>query len=194
MPNVFHQPIAPLAQSLIAPEEAATGSQLAPSSEASKEAEPKALERRSEARYPAHEAAELEVLFGSIEPIYGTILDVSRSGLRIALPQRIARGEQVKVKLNQNVIFGEVRYCRAVSGAFQAGIRIQDLVRPPGSQNQHLSDDSLALYAVGKGLSVSEVIEVREHLVRCETCRGLVAERQALLNPERRARSNALAR
>ena len=87
----------------------------------------------------------------------------------MALPQRIDRGEQVKVKLHDNVIFGEVRYCRAVSGAFHAGIRIQDLVRPAGRENQHIADDPLSLYAVGKGLSVPEVIEVREHLVRCET-------------------------
>jgi hypothetical protein len=86
------------------------------------------------------------------------------------------------------VIFGEVRYCRAVSGAFQAGIRIQDLVRPAGRENQHIADDPLSLYAVGKGLSVPEVIEVREHLVRCEACRAHLAEKEAVLNPSRNAR------
>ena len=146
--------------------------------------------RRGEARYPAQEPAELEILFGDGTPIYGTILDVSRSGLRIALPRRISRGEQVKVKLNRNVIFGEVRYCRAVSAAFQAGIRIQDLVRPVSGESQHLTEDALSLYAVGKGLSVSEVIDVREHLVQCESCRVRVSEREALLNPSRRTRSN----
>ena len=146
-------------------------------------------ERRTETRYPADDPAELELLFGSGQSIYGTILDISRSGLRIALPQRINRGEQVKVKLQQNVIFGEVRYCRAASGVFHTGIRIQELVRPPASADQHLSEDALSLYAIGKGLSVSEVIEVREHLLRCETCRACVAEREAALNPARKARS-----
>jgi hypothetical protein len=150
--------------------------------------EPKTSERRSEQRYPAQEPAELECLFGALGPIYGTILDVSRSGLRIALPRRIDRGQHVKVKLQQNVIFGEVRYCRAVSGVFHAGIRIQDLVRPD-SQNQHLAEDALSFYAVGKGLSVSEVIAVREHLARCETCRARLAEKEALLNPRRKAKS-----
>ena len=144
------------------------------------------VERRSEARYPAQEPAELGILFGESTPIYGMILDVSRSGLRIAIPKRISRGEQVKVKLNRNVIFGEVRYCRAVSTVFHAGVRIQDLVRPGPVQSQHLTEDTLALYAVGKGLSVSEVIEVREHLVRCEGCRVRVAESEAALNPSRK--------
>lgn len=144
------------------------------------------MDRRREARYPAKEPAELEILFGGADPIFGLILDVSRSGLRIAIPKRISRGEQVKVKFHRNVIFGEVRYCRAVTQIFHAGIRIHDLVRVPCQEDQHLSEETLSLYTVGKGLSVSEVIEVREHLVRCENCRARVAERQMQLNPSRR--------
>jgi PilZ domain len=146
------------------------------------------VERRSEARYPAQEPAELETVLGGQEPVYGTILDVSRSGLRISIPRRLERGEQVQVKLQRSVIFGEVRYCRAVSGGFHAGIRIEDLVRPGGRKNEHLSEDTISLYAVGKGLSVAEVIESREHLASCEACRTRVADKEALLNPSRRHR------
>ena len=157
---------------------------LAPSPPASEEAG----ERRAEARYPAQDPAEIELLPGPAEPIYGTILDVSRSGLRVALARRIDRGEQIKVKLHHNVIFGEVRYCRSVSGGFQAGIRIQDLVRASRPRNQHIAEDPLSFYAVGKGLSVAEVIDVREHLARCETCRARLAAKDALLNPARARR------
>lgn len=149
-------------------------------------------ERRREARYPAQEPAELELLYGPREPIYGTILDVSRSGLRIELPRRIHRGEEVKVKLQQNVIFGEVRYCRAVSGVFQAGIRIEELVRPVLDPKEHLGEETLSFYAIGKGLSVSEVIEVREHLPRCESCRSRLAGKEALLNPSRKRRCDSV--
>jgi hypothetical protein len=149
-------------------------------------------DRRTEARYPAQDPAELEILSSPGEPLYGTILDVSRSGLRIGLPKRIDRGEQVKVKLQGNVIFGEVRYCRAVSGAFHIGIRIENLVRPTARANRHIVDDQLSLYAVGKGLSVPEVIDVREHLGRCETCRGRLAAKEALLNLSRRSRPTRL--
>jgi hypothetical protein len=149
--------------------------------------EPKA-ERRSEARYPTHDPAELELLPQPGGTIYGIVLDVSRSGMRVCLPVRVDRGAQVKVKLHGNVIFGEVRYCRAVSGAFHAGLRIQDVVHPPGYLHRHIADDPLSLYTVGRGLSVTEVIEIREHLGRCETCRGRLAAKEALLNPARKAR------
>ena len=147
------------------------------------------VERRSEARYPAQEPAELETVLGGQEPVFGTVLDVSRSGLRIAIPRRLERGEQVQVKLQRSVVFGEVRYCRIVAGGFQAGVRIQDLVRPGGRKNEHLPEDTISLYAVGKGLAVAEVIELREHLAGCETCRTRVAEKEALLNPSRKRRA-----
>lgn len=152
---------------------------------------PESVERRSEPRYPTYEPAELELLSTPGESVYGTVLDISRSGLRLALPRRINRGEQVKVKLNQNVIFGEIRYCRAVYGGFHAGLKIQDLVRPSEHVGDHIADDPLSLYAAGKGLSVTEVIGVREHLIRCGACRARLAEKEALLNPRRRSKSEA---
>lgn len=145
-------------------------------------------ERRTEARYPAQDPAELEILPGPNEPLYGTVLDVSRSGLRVALPKRVGRGEQVRVKLHQNVIFGEVRYCRSVSGGFHVGILIQDFVRSAGRQKEHIAEDPLSLYAVGKGLSIAEVIEVRQHLAQCEACRVRLAKQEALLNPPSKPR------
>lgn len=149
--------------------------------------DPESVERRSEPRYPTHEPAEIELLPIPGEPLYGTVLDVSRSGLRLSLPRRINRGEQVKVKLHQNVIFGEIRYCRAVHGGFHAGLKIQDLVRPPARDGDHIADDPLSLYAAGKGLSVSEVIGVREHLIRCGACRARLAEKEAVLKPRRKS-------
>ncbi len=150
------------------------------------------VERRSEARYQTQDPAEIEILPGPSEPFYGTVLDVSRSGLRVALSRRISRGEHVKVKLYRNVIFGEVRYCRAVANGFQVGLRIQDLVRPARKHDDHIADDPLSLYAVGKGLAVAEVIEVREHLARCEGCRVRLAQQEGLLNPGGRNRTRLL--
>jgi hypothetical protein len=177
--------MAVLSQSLLASAEAASNPDRPP---LPGETDAHAAERRAEARYPTQDPAELELLPGPGQPFYGTILDVSRSGLRVALPTRIERGEHVKVKLHGNVIFGEIRYCRSVSGGFHVGVRIQDLVRPAGRKNEHVADEPLSLYAVGKGLTVAEVIEVREHLARCEACRARLAEKGALLNPSSRAR------
>jgi len=148
-----------------------------------REIEAQDAERRREARYPTQDPAELQILRGPAEAIYGTVLDVSRSGLRIALRKRINRGEQVKLKLHRKVIFGEVRYCRAVSDGFHVGVQIEDVVRAPGRQNDHISEEPLSLYAVGKGLAVAEVIEVREHLAQCEGCRSRLAQHDSMLNP-----------
>jgi PilZ domain len=168
VPKLSHYPVGALAHSLVVPEDAP--------------------DRRSEARYATQDPAEIEILSGPSEPIYGTVIDVSRSGLRVALSQRIDRGEHVKVTLHDSVIFGEIRYCRSIAGTFHVGIRIQDLVRPADRQNEHIADEPLSLYAIGKGLSVPEVLEVRRHLTRCATCRAHLAEKQALLNPTPRRR------
>lgn len=185
VPKQFDNPMAALAQSLLDSAEAAAAPSLRRVDE-SNDAKPDVFERRSEARYPAHDPAEIEILRGPAEPVYGMILDVSRSGLRVALTKRVDRGAHVKVKLHGNVIFGEVRYCRSVSGAFQAGIRIQDLIRLTDGENRHIADDPLSFYAVSKGLSVAEVVDIREHLVRCDACRARLAEKEAVLNPARR--------
>jgi hypothetical protein len=161
MSNQFNQPVAALAR----------------------EIEAHNAERRAEARYPTQDPVEIEILPGPGAPLYGTILDVSRSGLCVALNKRIGRGQHIKIRLYRNVIFGEVRYCRSVPGGFHAGVEIQDLVRPPTGQDEHLADDQLSLYAVGKGLSVAEVIGVREHLARCEACRAHLAQQEDLLKP-----------
>lgn len=136
-------------------------------------------ERRAEARYLTDDPAEIEVRPGPSEPIPGTILDISPSGLRVAVSQRVERGENVKVKLHRNIIFGEVRYCRPVQEGFQAGIHIHDMVRPSGQTQQHIADQSLSLYAAGKGLSVVEFIDAREHLAQCGGCRARLAQLSA---------------
>jgi len=197
LPKQFDHPSPALAQSLLevaGSGEAASSGEVAAAEEvagsgevAAADSQGPADEPQSETRYPTRDPAEIELIFGPSEPIYGTVLDVSRSGLRIALSNRIEPGQQVKVKLHDNVIFGEVRHCRPVFGAFHAGIRILDLVLPMGLEKRHIADDPLSLYAVGKGLSVPEVIEVREHLVRCETCRARLAEKSSVLNPTRRS-------
>ncbi len=148
--------------------------------------EAQGLERRMEARYPTRDAAELELLPGPNPSICGIVLDISRSGLRVALPVTVAKATHLKIKLSSTVILGEVRYCRPVKGGFHAGILIQDVIRPPERSEPHLGEDQLSLYAVGKGLSVAEVIEVREHLLRCESCRAKWSATEALLNPSKR--------
>ncbi len=187
MPKLFSYPLSSLQRALLETDAVAG----APAQESSGSAPSKQelFERRTELRYPSQDPAEIELIGRSTEPIYATILDVSRSGLRVALPTRIGRGERIKLKLRHNVIFGEIRYCHAVSGSFQAGIRIHELAQPSkGVARQHIDDDGLSLYVIGKGLDVSEVIKIRDHLGRCEACRARLSEKSSVLNASKKVR------
>src|SRR5437868_1535187 len=128
-------------------------------------------ERRREARYPTNDEAEIEILTGPGRTVYGTVVDVSRSGIRIALPVDVGKGMELRVTTEHTTILGEVRYCRKAPRGFQAGVLIRQVTQLTKQEIQHIADDQLALYAVGKGLSVSEVIELRSALLQCEQCR-----------------------
>lgn len=145
------------------------------------------LEKRREARYPTNDPAEVEVVNGGIGRSTATVLDVSKSGLRLKLESSINKGAEVKVTLQRNVvIFGQIRYCRPLDGSFDAGVLIQDMSQNSGQPSPHIEDDLLSLYIVGKGLTVPEVIKLKEHLVNCESCRIRLGEKDALLNPVRK--------
>jgi hypothetical protein len=145
------------------------------------------LEKRREARYPTNDPAEVEVVSGGTGRSTATVLDVSKSGLRLKLESSINKGAEVKVTLQRNVvIFGQIRYCRPLDGSFDAGVLIQDMSQNSGQPSPHIEDDLLSLYVIGKGLTVPEVIKLKEHLVNCESCRIRLGEKDALLNPVRK--------
>jgi PilZ domain len=145
------------------------------------------LEKRREARYPTNDPAEVEVVTGGVGQFSATVLDVSRSGLRLKLDSSINRGAEVKITLQRNiVIFGQIRYCRPLDGNFDVGVLIQDMAQNSGQPSPHIEDDLLSLYVIGKGLTVPEVIKLKEHLVNCEACRVRLGEKDAVLNPVRK--------
>jgi hypothetical protein len=145
------------------------------------------IEKRREARYPTNDPADVEVVNGGTGRCSATVLDVSRSGLRLKLEISINKGAEVRVTLQSNItIYGQIRYCRPLDGAFDAGILIRDMSQSSVSSSPHIEDDLLSLYVVGKGLTVPEVIKLKEHLVNCETCRTRLGEKDAVLNPVRK--------
>ena len=146
------------------------------------------LERRSEARYPTRDVVEVQILEkDSLRRFAATIVDVSRSGLRLEIRSSIGKGAQVEIILGRAlVIFGEVRYCRRSGEAVYAGILIQQVVHPRPLADEHINDDVLSCYLVGKGLTVPEVIGLKEHLILCEACKIRLAEADAILNPVRK--------
>jgi len=158
---------------------------------------PHVPERRREARYPTSDPATVDVPCEKITGLAAVVVDVSKSGLRLHLQQSIGRGMQVKITLSPDVaIFGEVRYCRRAVTGFYAGILVRDSVFPAPhadrhlqpDADQHLKEDELSFYLVGKGLTLAETIRLTAHLVNCKPCQRRVREADAILNPVRKRR------
>ena len=147
------------------------------------------VERRREPRYPCNDPVEVRIISPGGPCFPATVLDVSRSGLRLELGARIAKGSEMEVTVRGHVvIFGEIRYCRRTGDSFHAGILIRDVLysRPPAVN--HLHDDELSLYLVRKGLTLPDLIRVRDHLTKCETCQIRLGEADAILRPIRKRR------
>jgi hypothetical protein len=161
----------------------------ADSSEAGSASHLRPFERRRDQRYSTNDQAVVEVLGTNIPRLSALVLDVSRSGLRLGIQTRIGQLAQVEITLPRGVlIFGEIRYCRPAGTDFHAGVLIADILNartPPGS---HIHDDELGLYLIGKGLTSSELIELRKHVICCKPCRSRLMETEAALNPARKSR------
>jgi hypothetical protein len=141
-------------------------------------------DRRAEARYPTSDPATLHILpAGSW--VRATVEDVSESGLRLAMKTEVPlhKGMRIEIALSGEAkIFGEVRHCRRMDGVLHAGILILHVDKGCPASDHHIHDDQLSLYLLGKGLGVSEVMFVNEHLLNCRDCRERMLEAAASLN------------
>src|SRR5579871_2671472 len=131
-------------------------------------------ERRREVRYPTHDAAlvrELPPCHGGL-PMPGTVIDISKSGLRLELGSELWKDVRIEVTISPRklVIFGQVRYCRRAGAVFYVGVLIEGVVHPKADDGQHLHDDLITLYLVGKGLTVPELLRAKEHILVCDVC------------------------
>ena len=128
-------------------------------------------EKRKETRYPAADPVEVRTLPDGV-PLRATIIDISRSGLRLELDEAIAKFGTVEILTQGKLaIFGEIRYCQKTApSVFQAGVLIQGVVSPEREATDHLPEEHIVLYVAGKGLTPSEVDRVEEHLSNCRSC------------------------
>ena len=145
-------------------------------------------ERRREPRYLVEDIVEVELMSAPTGRYTGVVRDISRSGMRLELRTPITRGGQIKIIFpKQLVVFGEIRYCHREGSGYQAGVLIDSAFSTQAIANRHLHDDELALYLVGKGLTVPEVIRLREHLSECPECQIRLKDTASLLKPVRAA-------
>jgi hypothetical protein len=82
-------------------------------------------EQRSEVRYRVEQPAMMRVLGAHVDVFLVTILDASRSGLRVSCPKGFAVGTQVEVSFAALKLPGQVRYVRLVeAGTSHLGIQV----------------------------------------------------------------------
>ena len=57
----------------------------------------------------------------------GTILDVSKSGLRVRVARPVTRGWKVQVTIGDSIVEGQVRYCVQSGEAYEFGVFVLDV-------------------------------------------------------------------
>lgn len=144
-------------------------------------------ERRREPRYPCNDPVEIRILPGDSSRIPATLMDVSRSGLRIELTTPVPKGTAIEILLSKQLaVSGRVRHCRRVGAKYQAGVLILQAT-DSSKPNEHVSDDQLSSYLGGRGLTLTQVIRVRDHLAGCSACRLRMVDSYLVKPPARRS-------
>lgn len=98
-------------------------------------------DQRKAVRYQVRESAIVTLCHPvEIEPVIGQVMDASSRGLRIRTARIIYRGTQIQVQVEKAVVFGTVRYCRAIAdSSFDVGLSIDQIIMP---KEQHSSQNS----------------------------------------------------
>jgi hypothetical protein len=58
----------------------------------------------------------------------GRALDVSRNGLRLAVPEPIPIGSLLRIELEDSIVFGEVRYCQDHESWHAVGLFVEEVL------------------------------------------------------------------
>ncbi len=96
-------------------------------------------ERRKEYRLTVDEPASMRQLSPLLAVRWEVrILDVSKNGMRIEVPERLDPGTVVQIRLlkSSTIITAEVRHCQSMGDGYQVGVEIQD-VFPTGGGAQN---------------------------------------------------------
>lgn len=83
---------------------------------------------RKEIRLPVEIPAKVNVP-GIFDHEDAIVVDISSSGLGLQIPSAVEVGSIISVDIGKGIVFGQVRHCiRKSSGAFQAGITIEEFI------------------------------------------------------------------
>lgn len=155
---------------------------LSPPSLSASANEGRVVEKRRERRYPTMDAVEICIVESGRQQVAGTVVDVSRNGLRLELAVPISNGARLEIVLHTRaIIVGVARHCQSNEVGYHVGVFIEDIYYAQSISVKHLHDDQLSLYLVGKGLTVIEVIQIKDHLAACGACLKRLDETEVIL-------------
>lgn len=91
---------------------------------------PQTQERRRELRFVASEPALLSVFYPRISGLIDAcVVDVNRDGLQCELGTRIAEGSLIRLRVENAIVIGQIRYCRSVQeDRFCIGVQTERVV------------------------------------------------------------------
>jgi hypothetical protein len=88
---------------------------------------PRWIERLKSVRFPENDEAQIQLTADPTFQISGFVRDANSAGLRLALPEPLAPGLEIRIILTTGtVLHGEIRYCRFAATTYYAGV----LLRP----------------------------------------------------------------
>lgn len=82
-------------------------------------------DQRQSQRHPVTQSATVSVLGAASAVLQGEIRNVSKGGTQVEIPQPLGTGSLLKIEYDNNLILGEVVYCRQEQTVWIAGIRIE---------------------------------------------------------------------
>jgi PilZ domain len=143
-------------------------------------------ERRKERRYPTQDPVEVNLLSPDNGTLPATVIDVSRSGMRIECARPIPQLTKIEIVFPATglVAFGEVRYSRQAMYLFHAGVFVEDVIATGDYAEPHLAADEVARFVQGTELTTYQVFRIERHRLKCCDCeRVIVAAAQAVPMP-----------
>jgi hypothetical protein len=93
-----------------------------------------ATDRRQDVRIATDEPARMKVLQPLGPSTEIRILDISRSGLKISVPELLAPGTVIQIHMKSAIAFAEVRYSSQCGDDFHAGVCFQDVFWTPAAK------------------------------------------------------------
>jgi len=83
------------------------------------------MERRFDPRFPVDLEIGITDLNNSAEPVIGTLINISESGICVFLPEYKAAGAMVKLDFADTVLYGQVAYAYEEEDRFRTGIAVE---------------------------------------------------------------------